>query len=178
MIEFVLLYSLGFLSAGLLALLVAPVIQRRVVRFAEDRLKATMPISPAEVRAQKDAVRAAAAAEQAKTLIDLRKERDRGVALMVKSETLAGELKRTTDENRDLQAQIARMSDEAADMRVALKDQEKRVERLKEALDKAEEDGAAKARKSEPCCARSTSSRPTSTGCARKSARATARSTA
>lgn len=145
MIEFVLLYSLGFLSAGLLALLVAPVIQRRVVRFAEDRLKATMPISPAEVRAQKDAVRAAAAAEQAKTLIDLRKERDRGVALMVKSETLAGELKRTTDENRDLQAQIARMSDEAADMRVALKDQEKRVERLKEALDKAEEDGAAKA---------------------------------
>ncbi len=134
----------GFSVGGLLALLVAPIIQRRIVRFAEDRLKATMPISPAEVRAQKDAVRAAAAAEQAKTLIDLRKERDRGVALMVKSETLASDLKRTTEENRDLQAQIARMSDEAADMRVALRDQEKRVDRLKEALDKAEEDGAAR----------------------------------
>ena len=66
MIEYALLFALGFLAAVLVGMVFAPIVQRRIVRFAEDRLKATMPLSPQEVRAQKDAARAVYAAENAR----------------------------------------------------------------------------------------------------------------
>ena len=54
MIEYALLFALGFLAATLAGLLIAPAVQKRVVKFTEKRMLATMPLSPQEVRAQKD----------------------------------------------------------------------------------------------------------------------------
>ena len=46
MIEYALLFALGFLAATLTGLLVAPAIQKRIVKFTEARMRATMPLSP------------------------------------------------------------------------------------------------------------------------------------
>ena len=54
-------------STAFLVFLIAPAVHRRVVWFTEKRLNATMPLSPQEVRAQKDMARAPFAAENAKT---------------------------------------------------------------------------------------------------------------
>ena len=43
MIEYALLFGLGFLTAILAGLLLAPAIHRRIVKFTEDRILATMP---------------------------------------------------------------------------------------------------------------------------------------
>ncbi len=145
MIQFALLFALGFLTAIIIGLLVAPAIHRRVVRFAEDRLKATMPLSPQEVRAQKDAARAAYAAENARTQQALKRERDKGVALMLTNEKSLQEARRLTGENSDLNAQLADMNVEAADMRSAIRQFEQRLERMKTTLDGVERDNAAKA---------------------------------
>ncbi|WP_457587266.1 hypothetical protein [Ensifer canadensis] len=145
MIEFSLLFALGFLTAIIIGLLVAPAIHRRIVRFAEDRLKATMPLSPQEVRAQKDAARATYAAENARTLQALKRERDKGVSLMLGNEKTLQEARRLNGENADLHAQLADMNVEAADMRSAIRQFEQRLERMKTSLETVERDNAAKA---------------------------------
>lgn len=144
MIEFALLFALGFLTAAMLGLLAAPVVHRRIIRFAEDRLKATMPLSPQEVRAQKDAARAGYAAENARTSQTLKRERDKNVALMLQNGNVLKEAQRLAGENADLHAQLADMNVEAADLRSAARQLEQNIERLKATLADVERDSVKK----------------------------------
>ncbi|KQR75726.1 hypothetical protein [Rhizobium sp. Leaf341] len=144
MIQFALLFALGFLSAVLLGALVAPVVHRRIVRFAEDRLKATTPLSQQEVRAQKDAARAIYAAENVRTSQTLKRERDKAIALMLAREKAEQEMRTVRAENEDLRAQLDVMNVEAGDLRSGIRLLEQHIERLKEALASLETDYAAK----------------------------------
>lgn len=76
MIEFVLLFALGFLAAALVGLIVAPIIQRRIVTLTERRIRASVPLSATEIRAEKDMARAAYAADNARLSVDLKKKGD------------------------------------------------------------------------------------------------------
>ncbi len=144
MIEFALLFALGFLTAAIFGLLAAPAVHKRIVRFAEDRLKATMPLSPQEVRAQKDAARASYAAENARTSQALKRERDKTVALKVENGTVLKEAQRLSGENAEMHNQIADMNVEAADLRSSIRQFEQRLERLKTTLASVETDNASK----------------------------------
>ncbi|MCA1406117.1 hypothetical protein I6F26_20945 [Ensifer sp. IC3342] len=144
MIEFTLLFALGFLTAVVIGLMIGPAIQRRIVRFAEDRLKATMPLSPQEVRAQRDAARATYAAENAKAQQALRRERDKNVSLMLQNENTLREARRLAGENADLQAQLADMNVAAADMRSTVRQLEQRLEQMKATFETSERDNGAK----------------------------------
>ncbi|KQS77694.1 hypothetical protein ASG25_13990 [Rhizobium sp. Leaf384] len=144
MIQFALMFALGFLSAVLLGALVAPVVHRRIVRFAEDRLKATTPLSQQEVRAQKDAARAIYAAENVRTSQTLKRERDKAIALMLAREKAEQEMRTVRAENEDLRAQLDVMNVEAGDLRSGIRLLEQHIERLKEALASLETDYAAK----------------------------------
>lgn len=57
-IEMVMLVALGFLTAALLAIFVSPLYRRRVSRLTTDALKRSMPLTEAEIRADKDRLRA------------------------------------------------------------------------------------------------------------------------
>ncbi|ACP26510.1 hypothetical protein NGR_c27620 [Sinorhizobium fredii NGR234] len=144
MIEYALLFALGFLTAAIIGLLVAPAIQRRIVRFAEDRLKATMPLSPQEVRAQRDAARATYAAENAKISQALRRERDKGVTLMLENERALHEARRLAGENTDLHAQLADMNVEAAEMRSTIRQLELRMADMRASFDNQHRDNGTK----------------------------------
>ncbi len=144
MIQFALLFGLGFLTAALLAMLIAPAIHGRIVRYTENRLKATMPISPQEVRAQRDLARAVYAAENARTKQELVDERDKSLALKLRHEKLAEEARRLQSENHDLQMQINDMDVEAADLRSRLRQEDSYIQQLKAAVEAAEEADAAK----------------------------------
>ncbi|THK35944.1 hypothetical protein EHS39_21560 [Ensifer sp. MPMI2T] len=144
MIEFALLFALGFLTAIVIGLMIAPAIQRRIVRFAEDRLKATMPLSPQEVRAQRDAARATYAAENAKAQQALRRERDKSVTLMLQNENTLREARRLAGENADLQGQLADMNVAAADMRSTVRQLEQRLEQMKATFETSERDNGTK----------------------------------
>ena len=134
MIEYALLFALGFLAATLTGLLVAPAIQKRIVKFTEDRMRATMPLSPQEVRAQKDMARAAYAAENARLSEGVRREREKHTLEMVRNEKLLAQAAAIGTENAELHAQIADMNIEAGDMRSALRREEMKTEQLKSAL--------------------------------------------
>jgi len=91
-IEFVLLFALGFLAAALVALIVAPIIQRRVVSLTERRIRASVPLSAAEIRAEKDMARAAFAAENARLSVDLKHNRDQLTESVARGTRLSNEL--------------------------------------------------------------------------------------
>lgn len=134
MIEFALLFGLGFLSATLIVMVIAPAVHRRVVRYTENRLKATMPISPAEVRAQRDMARAVYAAENARTKQDLIEERDRATELQVRFDKLAAETTELHAANHEMRMQVDAMSTEAADLRSRLRREEGFILQLKQSL--------------------------------------------
>lgn len=134
MIEYALLFALGFLAATLTGLLVAPAVQKRIVKFTENRMRATMPLSPQEVRAQKDMARAAYAAENARLSEGIRREREKHTLEMVRNEKLLAQAAAIGTENAELHAQIADMNIEAGDMRSALRREEMKGEQLKAAL--------------------------------------------
>lgn len=117
MIEYALLFALGFLTAALIAVAIAPAIHRRVVAYTERRIYATMPISPAEVRAQKDMERAAFAADAARLGDDLRRERDARLTARKVAEEATAETARLTAEQTELHHHIEEMNTAAADLR-------------------------------------------------------------
>lgn len=138
MIEFALLFGLGFLSAALAFLLLAPAIHRRIVRYTERRLQATMPLSPQEISAQRDMARATYAAENAKASIELTKQREKATNLEVRNVTLSEEARKLLSENRELKMQVEEMSVEAADLRSKIRDEDGYILRLKQHLGEAE----------------------------------------
>ncbi|MEM8626452.1 MAG: hypothetical protein AAGF32_00800 [Pseudomonadota bacterium] len=58
MIEATLLVALGFLTASLIALIIAPAFWSRAVRLTTERIRASLPMTEAEIRAEKDQMRA------------------------------------------------------------------------------------------------------------------------
>ncbi len=103
MIEYALIFGLGFLCAILLFHLIAPAINRRIVSYTEKRLRATMPMSPQEVRAQKDMARALYAAENARTRQEMDAEREKALALKFKNEAAQAETGRLSGRNPRLE---------------------------------------------------------------------------
>ncbi|HEY0120716.1 MAG TPA: hypothetical protein VGC14_02955 [Rhizobium sp.] len=144
MIEFALLFGLGFLTAAFLAFLIAPAIHRRIVWFTEKRLKATMPLSPQEVRAQKDMARALFAAENAKTEQVLTQERDKSVALQIHNGKLQQEASRFAAQNGELQTRIDDLETEAGELRSRLRREESYISQLKSGMHAAEQASAEK----------------------------------
>lgn len=138
MIEYALLFALGFLAATLTGLLVAPAIQRRIVAYTENRMKATMPLSPQEVRAQTDMARAAFAAENARVSQQLVREREKSTQLSIRMEAVKRDISRLAADNADLKAQIEDMNVEAGDLRSALRHEDQRFGQLKSQLEAAE----------------------------------------
>jgi chromosome segregation ATPase len=59
LIEAMMFYALGFLSAGLVALIVGPPLWRRAVRLNHRAIEQTLPMTHAEIQAEKDHIRAA-----------------------------------------------------------------------------------------------------------------------
>jgi len=138
------LFGLGFLAAAFLVFLVSPAVHRRIVWYTENRMRATMPLSPQEVRAQKDMVRALYAAENARTTQDLIREREKSMSLQLKHDQIARDAGHFVSEISALQAQIADMSVEAAELRSHLRKDENYISQLKTSLHIAEQASAAK----------------------------------
>lgn len=127
MIEYAILFGLGFLTATLLALLIAPAIHRRIVAYTENRIRATMPISPQEVRAQKDMARALYAAENAKVRQELDTEREKNTSLRLANEAASSDAYRLGEQNRSLSLKIEELTLEIGELRAALDTSEERA---------------------------------------------------
>ncbi len=132
------------MAAALLVMLIAPAVHQRVVLYTENRLKATMPLSPQEIRAQKDMVRALYAAENARTQHELTREREKSIGLKLQNEMLGSEAARLVSDSKELKIQIEEMSTEAADLRSKLRRGDVEITAIRETLKRVEIAAAAK----------------------------------
>jgi chromosome segregation ATPase len=126
-IEQAMIFALGFLVAGLLSLLFVPVLSRRALRLAMARLRMLVPLSPAEIVAERDQIRAEHAVAtrrleqkleglaQANAELMIREGRlgtrltrleQEHAAALAHSEALTSDLARTTREAHEAQAEL------------------------------------------------------------------------
>ncbi len=131
MIEYILLFSLGFLTAVLVTVLVAPAVRRRIVHFTENRIRATVPLSAAELRAQADMVRATYAAENAKLGVAVKREREKGLAHELTVDKLRSELKAAVSEAASLSDQITHLRTELEARGAELGERDSELERAR-----------------------------------------------
>jgi hypothetical protein len=81
-IEFILIFALGALCAGLLFLLSLPLLWRRAVRLSTRRLEMQLPLSMQEIYAERDQVRAQAAVDQRQIELKLERSEQEKAQLM------------------------------------------------------------------------------------------------
>ncbi|WP_146215658.1 hypothetical protein [Hoeflea marina] len=134
MIEFLLLFAFGFLVAALIALIVAPVIRGRVVTLTERRMRASVPLSTAEIRAEKDLARAAFAAENARLSVDLRDNRARLSEQSANLVRVTNNLVAMRAAKEELDAALEQSGLESGQLRSELRDREAAIETLRSDL--------------------------------------------
>lgn len=129
MIQALMLVSLGFFAAALLALLVAPAAWARAVRLTSHRIRASLPINETEIRAEKDQLRAT----HAVVVHQLEKKIERAEMSAARQRV---ELNRRDARINDLEAQATKITGELDENRNA---RHVLAQTLNERLPRAEE---------------------------------------
>ncbi|UCI28249.1 hypothetical protein [Mesorhizobium sp. B2-8-5] len=123
MVQSVLFFVLGFLCAVFLVSLVAPAVWRRAVILTRRRLEASLPLTPAEIQADKDRVRAEYAMTTRRLEITVKNLQEKAAEQLVEigrgREALKGLAVEKKDKNQalsDLQAKNAELRQREEDL--------------------------------------------------------------
>jgi len=142
-VEFAIFFTLGALSAGLLALMAAPALSRRAMRLAWARARLLAPHNEKEALAERDALRAQHAQEQVRLERKMAEAKDaegqarvelgRETIRLVTAEALSADRKAEIEAQREEIARLAADRDAAASglaaSQVALNDVFQRLDR-------------------------------------------------
>jgi len=116
-----LLFGFGFLSAVLLALLVAPAFRRRAVRLTERRIRATVPLTMNEIQAEKDGLRAEFAMSSRRLEMKVKSLQERVSAQMVEIERGRQEQGRIEEERDQARQEAAEREAKIGELEAALR---------------------------------------------------------
>lgn len=145
-------YALGLLTACILALVVAPPLWRRAVRLNRRSIEETMPMTWAEIQAEKDQIRAAFAVstrrldvtieklenQVTEQLIDINRKREIISHLTAEGSMSAEDMIALEQERDRLRNEVAAQKDAIAEAAKAAGAQEKRMAALQQTLDEAQ----------------------------------------
>jgi DNA repair exonuclease SbcCD ATPase subunit len=154
LVQSVLFFALGFLCAAFLVSLIAPAVWRRAVVLTRRRLEASLPLTPAEIQADKDRVRAEYAMTTRRLEITVKTLREKVAEQVVEiargHEALKGLAVEKKDKNQalsDLQAKnaelrqreedIHRLSEKLAQTERALEKRALELQKLEQMYDDA-----------------------------------------
>lgn len=139
MIQSILFFSLGFLTAGFLALMVAPAIWRRAVSLTRRRLEASLPLTVNEIQADKDRMRAEFAMSTRRLEMSIKNFRDKASAQIIEINRNRDELRRLAEERTDRDRTITELDARAGELRAELRNREEQLQRLTARLAEAED---------------------------------------
>lgn len=137
-IESILFFSLGFLCAGFLALMVAPAIWRRAVRLTRKRIEASVPLSLNEIQADKDRMRAEFAMSTRRLEMSIQQFREKAAGQIVEINRNQQQLKRLAEETAEKNAAITDLERQGGELRSELRQREDQMQRLSERLAEAD----------------------------------------
>jgi hypothetical protein len=136
MIEIIMFVALGFLLASLVAVLLAPPLWRRAVRLTTRRLETTMPMSVADIQADKDELRAEFAIKLRQLELSLEKSKVGAARNLVERNRAKVAVDRLQEEIKSLERQLAARGNEAT---VLKQNVEGHIPRLEAQVGKARE---------------------------------------
>lgn len=134
MVQIALFAGLGFLSALILVLMISPLLRRRTVRLTEKRLRAELPQSMEEIRADRDSVRADYAMRLRQLEIKLDKSKDAAVERTLLMEARNEEVSTLKTEVRQKLEIISELGDDLDVQRNISRDKEEELARAKSKL--------------------------------------------
>lgn len=138
MIQSILFFTLGFLTSGFLALMVAPAVWRRAVSLTRRRLEASLPLSANEIQADKDRLRAEFAMSTRRLEMSVKSFREKATAQIIEINRNREELARLAEERVQRDKAILELEAKAGDLRVELHSREDQLQRLSSRLTEAD----------------------------------------
>ncbi|MEM7216160.1 MAG: hypothetical protein AAF423_11515 [Pseudomonadota bacterium] len=130
LLEIVLYFSLGFLAAVLLVLLIAPTIWNRAVILTTQRIKGALPLSLNEIQAERDRQRAEHAVTIRRLEMSMEELRQKATEQVIEVHSKRDEANRANRENRENLLKIDNLEKAAETMRCKLSANKERLEIL------------------------------------------------
>jgi chromosome segregation ATPase len=113
----ILVFALGFMVAGLMALAALPAVWRRALRLSDERLSRLVPLSPEEIAAERDHLRAAHAVALRRVEQALEASEADRAALRIQAARREARIASLDDSFVRAQVRIAELEAEEADLR-------------------------------------------------------------
>ncbi|WP_295813773.1 hypothetical protein [uncultured Nitratireductor sp.] len=135
MITTILLFLLGFFTAGFIALLVAPLVWRRAVNLTTKRIEASMPLSANELEAEKDRLRASHAMAARRLEMNIDSLNRKTSSQLVELSHLSDEARKLAEERDAQDKVIATLQGETDEQRNALTESSNVIASLEAKLD-------------------------------------------
>lgn len=127
MIQSSLFFALGFLAAGLIALLIAPAIWNRAVRLTKRRIEAKVPLTLSDIQADKDRMRAEFAISTRRLEITIKDQREKAAQQLLELNHRRNEAKSATDERDRLAKRLEELEATHAQMRKDFEERERQL---------------------------------------------------
>lgn len=127
MIQSSLFFVLGFLAAGLIALLIAPAIWNRAVRLTKRRIEAKVPLTLSDIQADKDRMRAEFAISTRRLEISIKDQREKAAQQLLELNHRRNEAKAATDERDRLAKRLEELEANYAQMRKDFEERERQL---------------------------------------------------
>lgn len=127
MIQSILLFSLGFLTAASLALMVAPAIWRRAVLLTRKRIEASVPLTMNEIQADKDRMRAEFAMSTRRLEMSIKSFRDKASSQIIEINRNRDEMKRLASEREEKNRAISELEARGSELRADLRRREEEL---------------------------------------------------
>ncbi|MEZ2329329.1 hypothetical protein AB6802_06370 [Mesorhizobium sp. RCC_202] len=130
MVQSVLFFALGFLCAVFLVSLIAPAVWRRAVVLTRRRIEASLPLTPAEIQADKDRVRAEYAMTTRKLEMTVKSLQEKTAEQLVEIGRGREALKGLAVEKKDKNQALSDLQAKTAELRQREEDQQRLSDRL------------------------------------------------
>lgn len=137
-IQSILFFSLGFLCAGFLALMIAPAIWRRAVVLTRRRIEASVPLSVNEIQADKDRMRAEFAMSTRRLEMSIKSFKEKAAAQIIEINKNRDELRRLAEERSEKNEALTGLEANAGELRGELRRREEQLQQVSNKLLDAE----------------------------------------
>lgn len=124
MLETILYFALGFLSALLIALMISPAIWNRAVLLTRKRIESSVPLTLNEIQADKDQLRAEFAMSTRRLEMSVEELRDKASRQVIEIGRKRDELARLAEESREKIKKIEELENRGSELRARLRERE------------------------------------------------------
>ena len=133
-IQSILFFSLGFLCAGFLALMVAPAIWRRAVVLTRRRIEASVPLTLNEIEADKDRMRAEFAMSTRRLEMSIKTFKEKAASQIIEINRNREELRALAEERGEKDRSLSELEAKSGELRAELRRREEELQRASERL--------------------------------------------